>query len=352
MRATLATVKALELNMKTCWLVIVGPPSSGKTERDLLLASAYPGNKEVTGDISIPGLISMERGHQGDGLLQRLGIKGLWIIKDLSSVVSMRPEKRNEFLAAMREVYDGHWDRTYSGTRRTWVGHINLVAGATSAFERYSSIVSELGDRYVIIRVTRPIAAPGLWRKASRQAGAQAVLRRELLESAAAVLASKVRPLISDEWQGRVMAAAELVALVRTPVLRDYRHEIMDISDTEGPIRLYQELEAILVGDAANHGQETVSDAQEPLLERLTLDSMPYHRGNIIRNMPLDSSIRRNDLYELTKERWDMTFERTIPELLALGVISHHNEERESWYSLSNLSLRLFLALSGSHPIT
>jgi hypothetical protein len=56
-------------------------------------------------------------------------------------------------LAALREVYDGRWERnvgTDGGQTLTWTGRIAVVGAVTTAWDVAHRVVSVMGDRFVL----------------------------------------------------------------------------------------------------------------------------------------------------------------------------------------------------------
>jgi len=323
-RASMAVAAALDLDQPSTWLMIVGPPSTGKTSIHFPLLLAHPRCVQ-TSDINLPGLISLAKNRKGQGLLAKVGVRGMWLIKDFGAVLTMRDDKRIELLGALREIYDGRWQRETGLGNETWVGRLNIVAASTSIIERFHRVNAELGDRFLTVRVTKH-GGRHACDKAQRQTGeVVARMRAEMEAAARALLGTLVLshvPTVPHEISDRIYAAAELVALCRTPVGRDsYNRTIFDVGETEGPQRVYQELLSLLIGDAALHGQPSVSEAQLPLLRRLAFDTLPLHRGNIIRQVTPGIPARRPELLSLTRERWEATFDQAAEELVLLGAL-------------------------------
>lgn len=334
-RASLAVAAALDLEQPRTWLLIVGPPSSGKTEIHFPLLNAYANTIE-TSDINVPGLLSMKEDKRGKGLLARLCPKGLWLIKDFGSVLGLREEKRNELLAAMREIYDGEWQRQLGTGREIWSGQVHVVAAATPAVERYHRVNAELGDRFLTIRVV-PAKGMDAWEKGSRQGRLRPLMRREMTMAARAVLDGVTAATVAAcprEWHQCLWAWAELIAITRTDVQRDpYTQSIVSVGETEGAMRVFQELQAIVIGDASLMRQRAVSAQQLPLISRLALDTIPLNRGRILRAMPLNGEIRRTTLWESSGINWENTFDRTISELQALNVVTRSQVEAQVFYA-------------------
>lgn len=344
-RATLAVPAALHLSQACTWLMIIGPSSSGKTELHFPLARAYPTVIE-TADVNVPGLLSLGRGHKGEGVLKRVGIKGLWLIKDFSSIISMREEKRNELLAAMRQIFDGSWSRDTGRGREPWTGVVNIVAAATPAIERAYKVNQELGSRFIHIRLPRP-SGDGVRDKATRQAGKKRKMEAELKSVAQELLAGISRPEVNEEWRARIYDAAEMIAHGRTPVIRDHSRTIVDVGDTEGAPRVYQELLALILGDAALDGQEQVGASQLPLLRRLTFNTMPAARGLILQTLTdAQTSLRRTELWEMAGVVWESAFSRTLDELRdALHLIEEERRDGGTFFKLSPMMSKMAQSL-------
>jgi hypothetical protein len=80
-------------------------------------------------------------------------------------------------LAALREIYDGRWERnvgTDGGMSLTWTGRIAVVGAVTTAWDAAHAVISVMGDRFVSIlrRGTAPNlstcskSAPLIWPRA------------------------------------------------------------------------------------------------------------------------------------------------------------------------------------------
>jgi hypothetical protein len=68
--------------------------------------------------------------------------------KDFTSIIDMHCDARAEVLAALRELYDGRWDRSVGaegGRTLTWEGRFGLIAGCTTAIDSAHSVISIMG---------------------------------------------------------------------------------------------------------------------------------------------------------------------------------------------------------------
>jgi hypothetical protein len=137
--AAMAAAASERLDGDPLWLLIVAGPGGAKTETVQPLAGcgAY-----VTSTISSEGALLSATPHKQrqkiatGGLLRKIGDHGTLVIKDFTSILSADRNTRASVLAAIREVYDGRWERnvgTDGGQTLTWTGRIVIVAAVTTA---------------------------------------------------------------------------------------------------------------------------------------------------------------------------------------------------------------------------
>jgi hypothetical protein len=161
-RAMLAAYVAnRKLGGDPVWLMLVGGSGVGKTERLIPLA-VMPDvvlESSITGPAALlSGTGKKERAKDATGgLLRKLPEGGgMLLLKDFTSIIDMHRDARAEVLAALREIYDGRWDRSVGaegGRTLTWVGHVGLVAGCTTAIDSGHGVMSAMGTRFMLIRL-------------------------------------------------------------------------------------------------------------------------------------------------------------------------------------------------------
>ena len=89
------------------------------------------------------------------GLLRKIGDRGVLVIKDVTSNPIADRNTRASVLAAIREIYDGRWERnvgTDGGATLTWTGRIVIVGAVTTAWDAAHAVVATMGDRFVLLR--------------------------------------------------------------------------------------------------------------------------------------------------------------------------------------------------------
>ena len=151
----LAAVAANRLPGDPAWLLVVGPPSSGKTEA-LGALSDLPEFFAVS-TLTEAGLLSGSPGSNGSGgLLMQIGERGLMVMSDFGTLLNDHGSTRNRIFALLREVFDGKLVRrlgTNGGTTFVWQGHAGMVSACTEAIDSPSIDLGLLGERFIYYRV-------------------------------------------------------------------------------------------------------------------------------------------------------------------------------------------------------
>lgn len=333
--AVLGALAANRMPGDPVWLVLVGPPGSGKTE--ILGSLAGLPRVHFTGTLTEPSLLSgsPKRDRAKDargGLLREIGDDGILVCKDFGSVLSMHREQRGQVLAALREIYDGSWTRhvgSDGGRTLHWSGRVGLVAGCTPAIDRHAAVIAAMGDRFALFRL-RDVNGDAQAERALEHAGAEAKMRRELARAVAGLFSVieleglEAEPLTEAERE-RLIYLASLVARARSAIERDgYSREIELIPDPESPTRL------AVVLDRLRRGLRAIGlDAGEAwrIVAKVAADSMPALRRRVL---DLLSDGRRRTTTEVATalDYPTNTAVRALEDLTAHGVCRRYAQGR------------------------
>lgn len=286
--AVLAAAAAEQLGGDPLWLLVISGPGNAKTETVQALAGA--GGVIVSTISSAGALLSASPAKQRakdatGGLLRKIGPRGVLVIKDVTSILSMPRETRGEVLAALREIYDGKWIRNVGsdgGRTLEWTGRIAVVGAVTTAWDTAHGVVAAMGDRFVLLRMDSRSMRVQAGRQAMANTGGEDAMRAELAEAVSGVLVaadpSKAVALDHEETE-TLLGAANLVTLARTAVEFDYRGEVIDAHAPEMPTRFAKQLVQVVRGACAlGLGRR---DAMALAL-RCARDSMPPLRLEIL----------------------------------------------------------------------
>jgi hypothetical protein len=140
------------------WLLMVGPPSSGKTEAVMSLRGLP--NSHVASDLSLAGLLTLggrddespDPSRAGRGLLRDLGVFGVILAPELSTLIAESRRDDSKVFGALREVAtDRRYSRRIGGREVTWEGKAGFLGCVTEAVDEIG--MGALGERFLVYRV-------------------------------------------------------------------------------------------------------------------------------------------------------------------------------------------------------
>lgn len=334
-----AAVERFDDDSDPIWLLLISGPGNAKTETVQALdgAGAIVTSSIVSDAALLSGTPKREvtRGATG-GLLRKMGPRGVLVIKDVTSILSMDRTLRAKVLAALREIYDGRWTREVGsggGATLSWRGRIATVGAVTTAWDTHHSVVSVMGDRFVLIRMDSTVHRQEAGRKAIGNTGSEAEMRAELAAAVGGVIAGmNPEPItLNTKMTERLLAVADLVTRARTGVERDYRGEVIDAHAPEMPTRFAKQLAQVVRGGVAI-GLDRKAALR--LAIRCARNSVPPLRLEILHYLaahPISTTT------EVRKgiDKPHTTVDRELQALHVLGLVTVDEvarEQRSRWY--------------------
>jgi hypothetical protein len=346
----LAVAASEKLTGDPPWLLVVGGSGAAKTET-LMPLTGVTNTVVVSTITSDAGLLSAtsERERAKDatgGLLRVIGSRGTLVLKDFTSVLSMHRETRALILAALREIYDGHWTRnagTDGGKTFTWTGRLVLIGACTTAWDAAHAVVSAMGDRFVLVRLDSGDSRADFGRQAMRNVGQEPVMRanlakvvRELIDS----INPDTEATLADAEVETLLSLADLVTRARTAVQRDFQGNPEFAHDLEMPTRFAKQLVQVV------RGAQVIGLSPQAALRvamRCARDTMPPLRRVIVGDVARHPrSSTREVVKRLQMPR--QTVDRALQEMQLLRLLVVEDEpapterdpERARWvYSLA-----------------
>jgi hypothetical protein len=267
-------------------LLVVGPSSSAKTEIVVPLAASKKGYlvSELTPQTLVSGL-SRRGGNQS--LVHQLKDNVL-VVKDLTTIMSGRPDERTKVLAQLREILDGSIAATYgNGQRVNWQGKISVIGAVTNVIDAHHSVNAALGTRWLYLRIPNPNpqavadAALSLGTRSKRDRNSAAAAVARFVDQFEQVPLESVS--ITDGQRAEIGRWAQFLAVARTPVVRDRNHrDITDLPSPESPARVAKQLLLVACAHARIHGRDCLDETDILIVARLTWDSIPQLRRRIL----------------------------------------------------------------------
>jgi hypothetical protein len=341
--ALVACVVANHLVGDPIWLMLVGPPSSGKTELigSLARLPRLHMASTLTEQSLLSGTSARERALSSTGgLLRQIGEWGILLLKDFTSILSMHREKRSALLAALREIYDQKWSRHIGvdgGKVLSWSGHLGLIAGCTDAIDSHHAVMAHMGERFLFLRMPQSDEREEA-RMVLGTTGREAEMRQELEETMAGFFASLLEipedpPSILPDEEVRLVALATLAVCCRSAVERDpYKRDIVNVPQRERPGRMLRCLSQL---STALKVMGVPPNATWAVVCRLALDSMPATRRKAF-----DAATQSPEGVKIAKAK-NMAgvsatlLRRGLEELEAHGILDRRSEDRSDVWSLS-----------------
>lgn len=314
------------------WVLFLGGPGSAKTEtlsaldgvRGLLITSTIHSEGAL---LSGSSQKEWDRGATG-GLLIRAGAKGVIVLKDFTTMLSMNREAQKSVMSALREVYDGRWERNLGvdgGRTLSWKGRITLLGAVTSCWDKHYEVISSMGDRFVVLRLDSKTSRTKAAAQAIANTGQEKTMRTELrsvlnafVDDLAADLALGKRIELSKSDDSRLSAAADVVTRARSAVDHDYRGNVIAAHALEMPTRFVKQLTQVLRGALAI-GMER--HAALALAIRCARNSVPPMRLRVL----CDVAAHPRSSVASIERRLDQprtTIDRVCQELHALEILS------------------------------
>jgi hypothetical protein len=330
LHAVLAAAAVERLTGEPLWVMVVAGPGNTKTETVSTLSGI---GAQVTSTIASEGALLSATprkdvaSHATGGLLRALEPRGILVMKDFTTILSMPRETRNQVLAALREVYDGKWTRsvgTDGGQTIHWDGRIAIIGAVTTAWDDAHTVIGSMGERFVLVRTDSRTGRRSAGRHAIANIGREREMREELAKAVSGVVSGMTTDdttltLTRDERE-HVRKAADLTALCRTAVANDFRGEPERPHAHEAATRLAKQLVQMMRGALAIGLPRTDALA---LALRGARDSMPPLRLRVLEDVTAHPGSKREDV----SHRLDLpatTVRRTLDSLQLLKVLTRN----------------------------
>jgi len=262
---TLAAVIGNQImSRRPIWLMLVAPPSSGKTTalNALIGLKVYNKMGEVVEPIhSISDLTenSFASGAQrSDGetsLLMKIPKGGMMVFKDFTSILSKNSDAKRIIMGQLREIYDGSYvKRTGTGKDIMWTGKIGALAGVTESVYQHLESMSVMGDRFMLYQVPQPDRRKMLRFKLDQERqgtteDVQMPLAREVVHNYMQNAYSKLADIkisLPIEVEDEIIAVADFCTMVRSGIItNEFSGDIMFVPQPEMPARMFEQMLAL-----------------------------------------------------------------------------------------------------------
>ncbi len=280
-------VFANRLDSAPLWLYLIGPASSGKT----VILQGMRGHKEIIcrSTMTYAGLVGgkgKDKKITKTPLLDLLNNKML-IIKDFTTMLSMRYEDLNAILGQLRDCYDGDMDRELAQETVSHTSKFGVIAAVTNAIDRHLTVLADLGERFLSYRM--PPVSEGEERKRCLKTTSieSEDEQKEAIRRAAHRLldCDPVPAEISLRQRRDLIDAAIVVAKARCHITRDKFSKDPEEAEREIASRVSKQLVDLTRGIAMVRGKSRVTESEMSLAKRAAAYTLTLRRIKLLRMM-------------------------------------------------------------------
>ncbi len=262
---TLATVIGNNIpGRRPIWLMLVAPPSSGKTTALNALAGLKIFNRQgevmepiqPISDLTENSFASGARSnYEEPSLLNKIPDGGMMVFKDFTSILSKNADAKRIIMGQLREIYDGSYvKRTGTGHDIKWQGKIGALAGVTESIYQHLESMSVMGDRFMLYQVRQPNRKAMLRFKLDQERNGttedvQMPLAKELVHAymqRAFLNITNHTIKMTREQEDEIIAVADFCTMVRSGIITDdFSGQIQFVPQPEMPARMFEQMLAL-----------------------------------------------------------------------------------------------------------
>lgn len=152
---TIATILANLMEGDPVWILLVGPPSVGKTEMIRSVENSV--STYFINRISPNTLTSGYTKTEYSDVITRIVKSTTFCVTDFGSFLSFHPADMPKVMQQFRDIYDGKIHTEYgNGKIVDWSGKVGFLGGITPEIERHTGFIGRLGDRFLYYRMAIP----------------------------------------------------------------------------------------------------------------------------------------------------------------------------------------------------
>lgn len=254
------------------WLVVIGAPSSGKTQYIAPLEYAQPAGKKIIHEVTdittntfLSGSLTSKDKSFEPSLLKRIGDHGILLFPDLTALFSKESQTLHEILGQLRHIYDGHLTKlTGNQEPISWKGKLGIIGASTASLYRHFEDIADMGERFMYYRMKPYDIDKAVDKSLSR------ILHGRILDEhigqlyaeyiADVIQNHQISAIFSDEDNHKIKEMAKLAAVIRTSVhTNDRTNEVDRIPEPEMPMRTALQLRGLALGMCVMNENETGS---------------------------------------------------------------------------------------------
>jgi hypothetical protein len=314
-------------------MIFIGPPSHAKTE--LLRALDGHPSTYFLSNLTPATLVSGKENKKGPdpSLLPKLTDKTV-VMKDFTTVLTMKSESQAEILSQFREIYDGRYSKGFgTGKEFHWQGHIGLIAACTPVYDKHYGVIGSLGDRFMLYRIENTKdEAVGLL--AQQMVGQEQKMRLDIQGAVHRFLdqfkkVGNIQFEKIDSINQDIVTLACFCAYARCSVDRNRWNQTVEyLPQPEGPARLVKQFMQLGMALGLVHGKNVIDDPIYEILKKVGRDLVSAQRLMILKYLWSEKIFEYLKEWRATKEISDAlnmpatTAKLLLEDLMIVGLLN------------------------------
>jgi hypothetical protein len=279
LRVIAAVIMAQQIDGDSLWVHICSPPGGTKTE--LLMACSEARSVVTRSTVTVHSLVSgfNLKGDRDPSLIPKLN-GSTFILKDYTEILDMPAAIRHEIFAIFRGAYDKRVEKTFgNGVARLYRDvSFNMLTGVTPAIFRESG--ASLGERFLIYHMNQGVGedwSEMVW-SAFLAVGTETGFREELAATMKRFLEFRITPAdvpkVTREQASRLVNLAQLVAMLRANVEKDFtRERLLYKPQHEVGTRLAKQLHKLVLALGMLNYPAEIGERELQIASRVALNS-------------------------------------------------------------------------------
>jgi hypothetical protein len=353
---TVETIMAVHLSQiidgPPIWMFLVAPPGGAKTEIISSLSLCH--QTYMTSSLTPHALISGAnfKNLPDPSLIPRLDGR-VMVVKDFTSILSMRDADKDEIFGILRDAYDGKCGKIFgTGIERNYKSRFTILAAVTPRIYDLSSQHQSLGERFLKYSSghnLKHISERDIIRRAIDNINRETEMKWQLSDAVRSFMDARLAwaqklnlrttPSINKEFKERLIYLGMFGARLRGTVSRDtYHHDIMTSRPSaEVGSRLGIQLAKFVKSLAIVYNHKECGEKEYRIVKKVVLDTIPQRVEDIVRTLVVncpspDDSLTTQELARST--RYPLaTVSRLLQDLHVLDIVQRSGSSyRHYWF--------------------
>lgn len=328
------------------WLFLVAPPGGSKTET--LTALSRCEAVTMVSSLTPRALISgMNTGANDPSLIPKLNGRVL-VVKDFTSILSLKDSDRDEIFGTLRDAFDGRCVKTFgNGITRDYRSRFSVLAAVTPSI--YSINEGGLGERFLKYAIS-----PNLEREEDAETIRRAIANNNVETQMRADLQEVAISFMNREWpntlppleytiQERIVALAQYTAMLRGTVMRNrYREDMIEgRASFEVGTRLGKQFTKLGQCLALVFGNTGIGEREYRILRKSAVDTTSQRGDDIVHTLYQENQWMLMHEIAMKSGYPQTTVRRVLNDMRMLGIAKTLGTPFRSKWRLTDKICRL-----------